>query len=321
MLTIRRALKETSALGEWGAAAIRSELLSHAIAQVPSVRTIGRILERRGALDGRHRVRRPPPPLGWYLPEVAQGACELDSVDIVEGLVIEGGIHVEVLNTVSLHGGLVASWPSSGITAQLTADALVAHWRAWGVPGYAQFDNDTRFQGAHQHKDVIGRVMRVCLSLHVIPVFVPPRETGFQAAIEGLNGRWQAKVWARFHHESLPVLQARSADYVVAYRRRAAARIEAAPTRQPFPQTWQLDLQAPPQGRIIFLRRTTERGHVDLLGHHFAVDPHWSHRLVRAEVDLTAGVISFYALRRREPTSQPLLQTVPYQLPRRRFRE
>jgi len=40
--------------------------------------------------------------------------------------------------------------------------------------------------------------MRTCLRLDVTPVFAPPRESGFQAAIENFNGRWQAKVWARF---------------------------------------------------------------------------------------------------------------------------
>jgi hypothetical protein len=58
---------------------------------------------------------------------------------------------------------------------------------AHGV-GYAQFDNDPLFEGPQIHPDTIGRVARACLGLGVVPVFVPPRETGFQAAIEGFNG-------------------------------------------------------------------------------------------------------------------------------------
>ena len=38
-----------------------------------------------------------------------------------------------------------------------------------------------------------------------------------------------------------------------------------------------------------------------MLGRRFEVDATWPHRLVRAEVDLDAGRIRFYALRRREP--------------------
>ena len=58
-------------LGAIGADAIRQALVDQGVAKVPSVRTINRILGRRGALDGRQRTRRPPPPTGWYLPEVA----------------------------------------------------------------------------------------------------------------------------------------------------------------------------------------------------------------------------------------------------------
>lgn len=320
IVTVRRELKASSALGEYGDVAVQRELLDRHIAAVPSVRTIGRVLERRGALDGRRRIRRLPPPPGWYLPEVAQARGELDSFDIVEGLILEGGVHVEVLNGISIQGGLIGCWPSTAITATMATEALIEHWRTFGLPAYAQFDNDTRFQGPHQFKDTIGRVTRLCLSLNIIPVFAPPRETGFQAAIENLNGRWQAKVWARFHHDSLAALQAQSARYVAACRHRAAIRIEAAPERPTVPPSWQLDLQTHPRGRIIFLRRTTEQGHVNLMGHSFVVDSNWPHRLVRAEVDLDAGIISFYALRRREPSSQPLLGTCEYRVPRRRFK-
>lgn len=319
VLTVRHELKASSALGEYGALAIRSELLDRGIAGVPSVRTIGRILERRGALDGRRRLRHRPPPPGWYLTDVAERRSELDSFDVVEGLVIEGGVDVEVLNGISLHGALVLSWPDTAIRADSAVKTLTEHWRTFGLPAYAQFDNDTRFQGAHQFRDSIGRVVRLCLSLKVIPVFTPIQETGFQAAIESYNARWQAKVWQRFHYDSLLAVQAQSARYVAAYRDRLRNRIEQAPPRRPFPDDWQLDLQARLDGRIVFLRRTNEQGHVGILGHSFAVDKNWPHRLVRAEVDLNVGSISFYALRRREPAWQPLLRVAEYQLPMRRF--
>jgi transposase-like protein len=321
VLALRQQLRDTSDLGEFGAAAIHREWLARGLADPPSIRTIGLILERRGALDRRRRARRPPPRPGWYLPPVADGRAELDSFDIVEGLVIRGGTQVEVLNGISLHGGLVVSWPHTGITAKFVVGALAEHWRAVGLPGYAQFDNDPTFEGPQIHPDTVGRVTRACLSLGVVPVFVPPRETGFQAAIEGFNGLWQAKVWVRFEHPSLGGLQAQSARYVAAHRQRSAARIEAAPERRPFPRGWGLDLQAHPQGRLVFLRRSNGQGEVQLLGRTFAVDPLWQHRLVRAEVDLKARRVRFYTLRRRAPDQQPLVRETPYVLPPRAFSE
>lgn len=325
VIELRKELRESSDLGEFGAAAIHRELTARRKKlrgkTIPSVRTIGRILERRGALDGRRRTRRTPPPKGWYLPEVREQRAELDSFDIVEGLVIKGGIHVEVLNGISLHGGLAASWVNEGCTAKFTVRKLLEHWHEYGFPDYAQFDNDTIFQGAHQWPDSFGRVTRMCLQLGVTVVFAPPRETGFQASIESYNGRWQEKVWNRFEHASLKELSDRSDRYVAACHRRSAGRIESAPWRWEIPEDWKLDLAQPLSGMVIFIRRTNDKGHVQLLGRDYHVSDTWCHRLVRCHVDLTAGRIRIYRLRRREPTRQPLLKTIPYETPKKRFKE
>lgn len=325
VVKLRTDLRDNSDLGEFGAAAIHRELIkrrkSLGLDQIPSIRTIGRILERRGALDGRRRLRFPPPPKGWYLPDVRQKRAELDSFDIVEGLVIKGGTSVEVLNGISLLGGLCESWVRTGWTAKATVERLLGHWQEHGIPDYVQFDNDTIFQGAHQWPDSFGRVTRLCLQLGATPVFAAPRETGFQASIESYNGRWQEKVWRRFQHASLEALADRSQRYVAACRARAASRIESAPVRWEVPHGWKLDLSRPLSGTVIYIRRTNERGHVQLLGHDYHVSDSWCHRLIRCHVDLTAGRIRIYRLRRREPTRQPLLKTLPYETPTKRFKE
>lgn len=149
VLQARRELAKGD-LGAVGAVFIRQHLLDQRVAGVPSIRTINRILARRGALDGSHRTRRPAPPRGWYLPDLATARAELDSFDVVEGLVIKNGPEVEVLNGVSLHGGLIGSWPTAApVTAVMTVGSLTAHWREVGLPGYAQFDNAMIFQGTH----------------------------------------------------------------------------------------------------------------------------------------------------------------------------
>jgi hypothetical protein len=321
VLTTRTDLAQGD-LGAIGADAIRQALLGQGVTRVPSVRTINRILGRRGALDGRKRTRRPPPPKGWYLPNLARATAELDSIDIVEGLVIKGGPHVEVLNCVSLHGGLTASWPVvSPVTSELTVQSLLEHWRAVGLPGYAQFDNDMIFHGTHRYPDALGQVLRVCLSLEVVPVLVPPRETGFQAMIESYNGWWQAKVWSRFQHEDLAGLQGHSHRYVAALRRQRAARIEAAPDRRAFPVGWKLDLKKRPRGRLVYLRRSNPDSAVTLLGKTWPLGQVWPNRLVRCEVDLDKDKIRFFILRRKDPASQPQILEVDYRLPNRGFQD
>jgi hypothetical protein len=319
ILSVRSNLGKLSDLGEHGAAAIHRTISERGGSAPPSIRTIGRILKRSGVLDVPARVRRTAPPLGWYLPEVAAERVELDSFDTVSGLLLEGGIEITVLNGISLHGGLVTSWPQYAITAKLTASLLVEHWTQFGLPRYAQFDNGNIFVGSNRYPDVVGRVMRTCLLLGVTPVFAPPREPGFQAAVESLNGRWQAKVWSRFERITIVELLDHSDRYIAAARRQSALRIERAPVRTPMASDAVLDLQAHPRGTIIFIRRTDDGGRVSVLGRRFLIDHKWPHRLVRAEVDLDAGLIRFFALRRREPTAQPLLAEHSYSLPRRRF--
>lgn len=321
ILDIRRVLRAESVLGEYGPAAIRRELEQQAdlAGPIPSLRTIARILERRGALDARRRVRRPAPPAGWYLPDLRRRLVELDSFDVISGLRLKGGVDLDILTGISLHGGLMAAWPTAGVSARLTVDALAEHWRSVGRPGYAQFDNDTRFIGGHAHPNSIGPVIRFCLAVDVVPVFAPPVEMGFQAAVEALNGRWQRQLWARFWNPTLAELQARSAAYVAASRARSAVRIEAAPARSPFP-TDQIDLSRPPAGRLVFLRRTSDTGSVAILGRRYPVDPRWPHRLVRAELELDARRLSFFALRRRDPDDQPLLSEVAFEPPARWYR-
>lgn len=322
ILDVRRVLREESILGEYGPAAIRRELeaMVELTGPIPATRTIARILERRGALDAKRRVRRPAPPAGWYLPDVRRRLVELDSFDVISGLRLKGGLHLDILTGISLHGGLVAVWPTAGVSARLAVKALDEHWRAVGRPGYAQFDNDTRFIGGNAHPNSIGPIIRFCLAVDVVPVFAPPVELGFQAAVEALNGRWQRQLWARFWDPTLAELEARSASYVVASRARSAIRIEAAPERTPFPLERTIDLSQPPTGRLVFLRRTSDTGSVSILGRRYPVDPRWPHRLVRGELDLDARRLRFFALRRREPDDQPLLGEVSFQPPARWYR-
>jgi putative transposase len=321
VLQTRKDLAQSD-LGAIGADAIRQALVDKGLATIPSVRTINRILGRRGALDGNKRIRRPPPPTGWYLPDVAAGRAELDSIDIVEGLVIKEGPHVEVLNAISLHGGLPASWPvESPVTSERTVSSLVEHWRAVGLPDYAQFDNDMIFHGTHRYPDALGRVIRLCLSLGVVPVLVPPRETGFQAMIESYNGWWQTKVWSRFQHDNLGDLQGHSQRYVAALRQHRAARIEASPDRRAFPADWKLNLKKRPRGRMVYLRRSNGNSEMTLLGKSWPLGQVWPNRLVRCEVDLDKDKIRFFTLRRKEPTSHPQILEVDYRLPSRGFQD
>jgi hypothetical protein len=295
----RRRLQAHDALGEHGAGAIHRDLLARGV-PAPSVRTIARWLVRKG-LSGRERWRRPPPPKGWYLAELATQRVELDSCDVVEGLYLRGSRRVEVLNVLSLWGRLAASSINPAISTRDVISGLQTHWQHHGRPHFLQCDNDTIFSGAHAERRYLGRLVHWCLCLGVTPVFAPPAELGFQAAIEAYNRRWQERVWRRWRHRDLAALRSRSTAFVTAYN--ARFREGSTAPRQP----WEPPLREPRSFRVVLLRRLDAAGHLLLCAQRLRITPRWANRLVRCELDLKAQRVRVYGLRRRDPAQQPLL--------------
>lgn len=303
-MALRDWLQRRSALGESGAAAIRRQLKTEGCSSPPCTRTIERVLRRHGLLTDRRRQRQVPPPPGWYLSALARGGVELDSLDFIEGLVIAGGPTVDVFNAISLYGSLAQSWPAKAWNTTEVRSVLPLHWQKYGRPRYVQFDNDTRFQGPHTAAGKLGRIVHLCLCLGVVPVFTPPRETGFQAKIESFNHLWQAKVWRRHHFIRLAQVRYQSDRFIAAHRLRHFERIEAAPPRLPCPTITPRNFTS---GCIVFLRRTDGLGTITLLQQTVRAARHWPHRLVRCELQPLTGRLEIYALRRRQPAWQPLL--------------
>lgn len=303
--SIRRArayLKDRDALGEYGAEAIRRWLLAQSL-PAPSGRSIARWLAKWG-LSGRERWRRPAPPKGWYLPEVAAGRAELDSADVVEGLRLAGRGRIEVLNIHGLWDGLADSYPAERIGSHEVREALERRWRERGCPSYVQFDNDTIFSGAHAQRDYFGRLVHWCHCLGIVPVFTPPASLGFQGMIEAYNRRWQDRVWRRWHHRNLVDLRQRSAAFVLAYaHRQREQRGETGPVRT----AWQEPRSDPAALPIVALRRLDEVGGLTLCAQRLRIARSWAGRLVRCEISVSKQSVTLFGLRRADPDYQPKL--------------
>ena len=308
---LRRQLAQDD-LGFNGAAAVQAAFQSERpTIPAPSLATINRILHAHGFMDQRRRIRSSAPPLGWYLPDCASSGCELDSFDLIEGLGLgEAGL-CDVFTGRALWGCSRLAVPAPRWSARAIVSELIRYWHQHGLPTFAQFDNDMRFHGSRHPPGSLGRVIRFCLGLGIVPVFAPPRESGFQAAIENFNGIWQRCVWQRFHFDVLADVRLRSERFIRAYVRllrnrghdeRAPCRRLIEPTRPNYSQI--------PNGKVIFLRRTNDNGFVEVLNHRVKVDPNWPHRLLRCELNLPDQTMRCYRLRRRAPSEQPLVATV-----------
>lgn len=319
IIDTRQYLKKYSPLGEFGAEAIHRAMEADGCCCLPSVRTINNVLRRNGLFDGNARIRYPAPPPAWYIPEVCTRQAEMDCFDYIEDLRLTGDLgFVFVLNTISLHGSLVNSWACPRMSADFTATCVLEHWKRFGRPAYVQFDNGTIFKGPLKPNQ-IGRVVRMCLELGTTVVFSIPRSTGPQAKVERFNLQWEDSVWERFTYPDRETLDTQIQAYLEARRHKNAVQISKAPARIPVPLDWEPTYPKDVQGKIIYLRKTDQNGAVNVLGNTYPVDPNWSQRLVRCEVDLTNNQINIYRLRRRAFSDQPLLQTFEYEFPRRKF--
>ncbi|MDR0703832.1 MAG: hypothetical protein LBF88_02480 [Planctomycetaceae bacterium] len=199
------------------------------------------------------------------------------------------------------------------MTTENTVASLLEPWKRFGYPTYAQFDNSTVFTGPRPPNS-IGHVIRLCLSLGVTPIFVPPHETGFQAGIERYNGLWQQGVWERFHFKNYQQLKEQSKKYVDAFRDKKWSSIRSAPNRYEVPNDFIFCCDHPLKGKIIFIRRTDNQGNTNVLGNTWNIDSLWTNRLIRVEIILTKHLVKFYRLRRRDPKDQPLIKTKKYKL-------
>ena len=163
-------------------------------------------------------------------------------------------------------------------------------------------------------KNVMGRVIRLCLSLKVIPVFTTPYEQGFQGKIERFNGEIQQKFWQRRTFKNIKDVEKHLSEYVQAHRLAHQEKILSAPRRRAFPKRWKREGQKPLSGMIIYLRRTDGSGQIRFWEREWLVNEHWVNRLVRAEVDLDAGKVYFFALRRADWKKHRLLKTMSLRL-------
>jgi hypothetical protein len=241
---------------------------------------------------------------------------ELDTFDIVEGLYLYGGQEVQLFNGLSLHGNLLHSSAMSAVTTDSAMLTLVEHWKQFGLPRYVQCDNDMVFQGARR-VNVIGKVIRLCLSLKVIPIFTLPYEQGFQGEIEQFNGEIQEKFWRRRVFKNIKDVVRHLEKYVQAHRFAYQEKILSAPRRRAFPKRWKRDDKKPLSDTIIYLRRTDRSGRIRFLEREWLVNENWINRLVRVEVNLDEEKVRFYALRRADWGKHRLLKTAALRLPRK----
>jgi transposase InsO family protein len=107
-------------------------------------------------------------------------------------------------------------------------------WKDLGLPEQVQLDNARELAGWGPAARTLSRVIRLCLSFNVEPVFIPKGESQFNGSVENFNGWFQEPLlqrrfrWPGYLRQELARLQeAVNTQHVhprlVARRRRSTA--------------------------------------------------------------------------------------------------
>jgi putative transposase len=97
-------------------------------------------------------------------------------------------------------------------TSTSACKKLIRFWKRVGIPDFLQMDNDLAFWGSLKVPGAVGRVIRLCLSLNVTPVFIPRGEPWRNGIIERFNGTMQSSL-LKIKYSNLEELQRGAEHY------------------------------------------------------------------------------------------------------------
>jgi hypothetical protein len=201
-------------LGYIGADAIYGRLGPSGFQDVPSISTIERILHRAGVTQ----PRIPKAEVEVHYPHLQPVAAHhLTQVDIVPHY-LTGGESIACFNSIDVVSRYPAGRQYSGKRSVDAADFLIHTWCELGISDYIQMDNESCFNGGYKHPGVIGKAVRLALSIGVQPVFSPFYHPKSNSFVERFHQDYSQFVWEKEHLENLAAVHQRSALFFPNYR-------------------------------------------------------------------------------------------------------
>ena len=97
-------------------------------------------------------------------------------------------------------------------TSEVACSHLIQFWKTVGIPDFLQMDNELAFWGSLRVPNVVGKVIRLSLSLNVTPVFIPKSEPWCNGIIEHYNNTMQSNLLA-LKHDNVQALKQAALQY------------------------------------------------------------------------------------------------------------
>jgi len=191
-----------------GNQAIQWEMNDMEVRPIPSLSTIGRILQRRELTNRRTGRYTPKGKKYPVLPALTPN--QTHQVDMVGPCYLSGPIRFYSLHAIDTAINRCGIEPIPSRAAQSVLDAVYAVWLRMGIPENLQVDNEMAFFGSPAHPRGMGPLIRLCLRYGVHLWFIPPSEPWWNGIIEKFNDNYQDKFLAKVTMTSWPQLRQES---------------------------------------------------------------------------------------------------------------
>lgn len=282
-----------------GAQAIRWEMERRGFQPLPSIRTIGRILERNDLIRRRNGRYEPKGKKYPQLTAIAPG--DVHQSDFVGPRHLRGGVRFYGLNSVDLATGRCATEPTLSRDAQACLDAFWNSWIRCGMPRHQQVDNEMVFYGSPRYPRAMGPLIRLCL-LHEIEVwFIPMGEPWRNGVVEKFNHHWDQKFLRRVElgsrNDLVPECLLFESRHNTRYRyvklngKTPMEALNASGAKLRFPPqpiAPRHPLPKPECGRYHLMRFVRSDGMLDIFGEKFLAPPECTYEYVRLTIDVAA---------------------------------
>lgn len=306
VLAVRQILEQATTpqtrYGLIGARAIWARLKELHLSPLPSERTIQRILAQ-------HHLTHPlgaATATAYYPWPLAQHINTIFATDIITKH-LRGGAEIQNFHTIDHASHAVCLTHHLDKTSRTSCLHLLKTWASLGLPCLHQFDNEGTFAGGHTHPHILGQVVRLCLFCGIEPLFTPYYEPKRNYQSESFHSLWVSGFWSRHEFTTLDEVQAESSLFWrwYMYRYYPPALQDQTPAQMRRGATLQrlsarLRRLIPPgrvpltAGRLHFLRRVDHTGAIEVLNEVWQLGPKWSGEYIRATLDTTEQVISFW---------------------------
>lgn len=286
-----------------GAIAIHQEMDKRGFQELPSLRTINRILKKRDLVIKRYK--NPKTKSGKYYPTlVALYPNHRHEMDLVTPRYISGYGKVVSVNRIDVFKGHVNLQVYQAKGADEILEFLVEDWKRFGIPDYLQLDNEASFRGGLRHPRSFGKLVRFCLNFGVQIIFIPWEEPWRNPYIENFNGSFNRLLWRKKRFQNLEHLRAEAKRFLVKvndyqnYKKDRFSKAQAlSHTLRFFPENFRFDPGASlpiTKGGIHFVRLVEQDGTIVIFNERFEVGRNLSFEYVWAAIDTEQQILSIY---------------------------